>query len=421
VKYDAQNQTYYPEIIWDCTVCHSTVLRPGSPVPPPEPLPKNPPAITSFSPVSPTLDIVGTTRKFNVTFDQKVNLTWYIEDTLVQDNNSITEASYINSGADLGVWNVSVNASNGNGSAMFTWRWNLTSTPLAPSITSSYPTSPVNDTVGSSRKFGIAISQTADIVWKINGNPVQYNNGVEGASYNNTSAKAGIWNVSVIATNANGSVMRSWTWNVTSIPIPIPPPIPPPIPALSPAITGFDPTSPVNNIAGESRRFNITIDQIVNVIWYINGTPIQSNRSITDARYTNISASSGIWNVTAMASNVNGSVMRTWTWNVTSIPPPVSSINLILKITNVSQASDIQKVILSKGKYSINIHNINLTQFDMKVYENGVLQKRLSREFEFNKKIKDINFDITVNNALVAFIPYGKKGSIGYIEIKRFK
>jgi hypothetical protein len=57
----------------------------------------------------------------------------------------------------------------------------------------------------------------------------------------------------------------------------------------------------------------------------------------------------------------------------------------------------------------------------MKVYENGVLQKRLSREFEFNKKIKDINFDITVNNALVAFIPYGKKGSIGYIEIKRFK
>lgn len=32
--------------------------------------------------------------------------------------------------------------------------------------------------------------------------------------YTNNSAAVGTWNVSAIATNANGSVMRSWTWKV---------------------------------------------------------------------------------------------------------------------------------------------------------------------------------------------------------------
>ncbi|MDF1530901.1 MAG: hypothetical protein P1P72_01075 [ANME-2 cluster archaeon] len=48
----------------------------------------------------------------------------------------------------------------------------------------------------------------------INGNPVQSNVSVMGASYNNSSTTIGIWNVSAIATNTNGSVMCTWTWKV---------------------------------------------------------------------------------------------------------------------------------------------------------------------------------------------------------------
>jgi hypothetical protein len=307
MKYDAQNQTYYPELIWDCTVCHSTVLSPGSPpVPAPMPAPLNPPTITSFSPTSPANDIVGASRKFGVTIDQAVNLTWYINDNPVQSDESITYASYTNTSAAPGVWNVSAKASNVQGNIIYTWTWKVASTPPPPVITSSYPTSSINDIAGSSRRFGITIDQTANIFWYINSNQVQSNDNVRGASYENTSATAGVWNVDAIVTNANGSVTYSWTWNVA--------PLPPP-----PLITNFAPiTSPVNDFAGASRTFNITVNQTANVSWYINGTLIHSNGSVTDARYTNNSAAVGTWNVSAIATNANGSVMHSWTWNVTN-------------------------------------------------------------------------------------------------------
>jgi subtilisin len=100
-----------------------------------------------------------------------------------------------------------------------------------------------------------------------------------------------------------------------------------------------------------------------------------------------------------------------------ALPPDLTLLTLIR--TKGSPTGDMQEVTLSNGKYSINIHNVNLAKVDMKVYENGVLQKSISRDFEFNKKKKDKTFDIDVNDASVAFIPYGKKGSIAHIEIKK--
>jgi hypothetical protein len=137
-----------------------------------------------------------------------------------------------------------------------------------------------------------------------------------------------------------------------------------------------------------------------------------------NAQYINVSASSGIWNVTVNASNVNGSVMRSWTWKVTSIPSPVSTFNVTLKRTNASPTDDTQKVNLSQGKYSITINNVNLTEVEMKVYENGALQKYLSKDFEFSKNHNIVSIKLTINNATIAFVPYGKTGTIGYGIIK---
>jgi hypothetical protein len=86
---------------------------------------------------------------------------------------------------------------------------------------------------------------------------------------------------------------------------------------LSHSITSFTPLSPVNDTEGASRTFNITIDQSVNVSWQINGTEVQTNVSVRGAFYTNTSAAVGVWNVSAIASNANGTDMHTWTWNVT--------------------------------------------------------------------------------------------------------
>ena len=86
--------------------------------------------------------------------------------------------------------------------------------------------------------------------------------------------------------------------------------------AAPPNITSFAPPSPVSDTENDTRTFNITIDQTVNVSWQINGTEVQTNTSVIEASYTNVSAKVGTWNVSAIATNANGTDMQTWTWNV---------------------------------------------------------------------------------------------------------
>ncbi|HJH27559.1 MAG TPA: hypothetical protein C5S37_12550 [Methanophagales archaeon] len=77
----------------------------------------------------------------------------------------------------------------------------------------------INNIEGESRTFAISIGQTVDIVWQLNGTEVQTDEDVTEASYTNTSAVLGTWNVSAIATNRETSLsdMHTWRWNVTSI------------------------------------------------------------------------------------------------------------------------------------------------------------------------------------------------------------
>jgi len=98
-------------------------------------------------------------------------------------------------------------------------------------------------------------------------------------------------------------------------------------------ITAWNPVeATVNNAEGESRTFNITVNQTVNISWQINGTEVQTNESITEAAYTNASAAIGIWNVSAIAANTTIGVfdMHTWTWNVTLTPAitPTPAVNI---------------------------------------------------------------------------------------------
>jgi PKD repeat protein len=85
-----------------------------------------------------------------------------------------------------------------------------------------------------------------------------------------------------------------------------------------PEITAYAPESAVNDTEGATRTFNVTIDQPVNVSWQINGTEVQTNYSVIEASYTNLSAVVGTWNVSAIVNNANGTDMQTWVWAVTS-------------------------------------------------------------------------------------------------------
>ena len=100
-----------------------------------------------------------------------------------------------------------------------------------------------------------------------------------------------------------------------------------------PNITAWNPNEAVvNNTECESRTFNITVNQTVDISWLINGTEVQTNECITEAAYTNTSAVVGIWNVSAIATNSTTELsdMHTWIWVVTSIPTatPTSTENI---------------------------------------------------------------------------------------------
>jgi hypothetical protein len=219
----------------------------------------------------------------------------------------------ITDGVTYNITNYTVTANDLNNGGIFDFALILVST--LPGIIDFSPDSPVHDIENATRTFNITIDQVVNVTWLINGTEVQVNKSTTDASYTNTTAAVGIWNVSAIASNENRTTMQTWTWDVAMLP------------ELN--ITSFTPPSPFYDVENATRTFSITINQVVNVTWLINGTEVQANKSTTDASYTNTSAIAGIWNVSAIASNENGTVMQPWTWHVT---PPISVLPALFVI-----------------------------------------------------------------------------------------
>jgi parallel beta-helix repeat protein len=125
-------------------------------------------------------------------------------------------------------------------------------------------------------------------------------------TFTNTSLY-GVYNVTIYA-NKTGYVNDTaelW-WNVT------------PAPPAPPNITSFAPPSHVSDNEGAARTFRITVNQIVNVSWYLNESFLFTNESVTEVCCTLQADVIGEHNVSARASNANGTDMQTWTWTVTS-------------------------------------------------------------------------------------------------------
>ena len=99
-----------------------------------------------------------------------------------------------------------------------------------------------------------------------------------------------------------------------------------------PNITSASPPSPINDTEDSLRTFGIVVKQTVNVNWYINGTAVQTNASVTEASYTNASAELGVWNVSAVASNADGTAMQTWIWDVAEVPPAFTTADAAIAL-----------------------------------------------------------------------------------------
>jgi hypothetical protein len=85
-----------------------------------------------------------------------------------------------------------------------------------------------------------------------------------------------------------------------------------------PIITSFAPPSPVNDTVCNWRTFNVTVNQTVNVSWYLNNSLLHTNVSTKEANCTLHAEFVDDNNVSAVATNANGTDMQTWVWNVTA-------------------------------------------------------------------------------------------------------
>ncbi len=132
----------------------------------------------------------------------------------------------------------------------------------------------------------------------------------ESEEWDTSGLSPGNYNITV---NASIPLDDDWSNNERTRQVTLVSPVVPP----APSIISSAPPSPVSDIAGATRAFNITVDQVVNVSWLINGTEVQTNESVTEVSYTNASAAIGTWNISAVVENANGTDMQTWIWKVT--------------------------------------------------------------------------------------------------------
>ncbi|MBC2708936.1 MAG: PGF-pre-PGF domain-containing protein [ANME-2 cluster archaeon] len=96
----------------------------------------------------------------------------------------------------------------------------------------------------------------------------------------------------------------------------------------APSITYFAPPSPVNDMVSIRRTFNVTLNQEVNVSWYLNNSLLFTNMSVTKANYTLHAEFVGENNVSAVVKNANGTDMQTWVWKVRENTPPEVTIDM---------------------------------------------------------------------------------------------
>jgi cell division septation protein DedD len=108
-----------------------------------------------------------------------------------------------------------------------------------PEITGVPEEEVVSSTEGESLSFEVTVDQRVDISWQINGTEVQTDEDITGAIYTNTSAVAGTWNVSAIATSTETelSSMHMWIWSVASTETEALEETPTPTPTSAPGVT----------------------------------------------------------------------------------------------------------------------------------------------------------------------------------------
>lgn len=172
-----------------------------------------------------------------------------------------------------------------------------------PSISDYSPASNPTSTLGEEQIFRVSVNETCNVSWYLNGVEFKTDENVTTAEYSNNTAPAGEYEVKAVAQNVNGRVEHTWTWIVAN---------------ESLSIIDFNPhDTNINSITDATVNFNVTLNQEASIIWLIDGNQMKTTSGFSDS-YSNNTAVAGTYNVTVIASNINGIDQHTWNWNVSA-------------------------------------------------------------------------------------------------------
>ncbi len=262
------------------------------------------PSISNPDPASDPTSIVGEEQAFRITVNETSNITWYLNDAPVHEDTSVLASEYLNNSAPAGKYNVTAIATNVNGSDQQTWNWTVSNATLA--ITDFKPISITpGSTTGVAQEFNITLNQEATIRWLIDGKEIRTST-ASSDSYSNNTAPAGTYNVTAIAENVNASVQQTWEWTVSDAQ------------NMSLEITEFTPADNPSSVLGAYQNFTVRTNQNAKIEWYIDGDLEKTYEDVSFTAFNVSDRGIGSYNVTAIASNVNGTDQQKWTWKVAS-------------------------------------------------------------------------------------------------------
>ena len=85
----------------------------------------NAPGITNTTPGK-TISTEGDqSANFTISFDQIVDITWYLNGEVVKDDKSVTSSYYLNTTPSLGTYNITAIGKNDSVSTLFSWAWTV--------------------------------------------------------------------------------------------------------------------------------------------------------------------------------------------------------------------------------------------------------------------------------------------------------
>ncbi len=188
----------------------------------------NVPVITLSSPSNSSVsNNVGDSRTFTADVSQTSDMTWYLDDVELQENESVLSSSYTNSSAVAGTYTLKVEAENTNGTAESkSWEWIVSSSSGDGEV--DVDINPTDDTIevseGESQTFYVNATDSPSYInveWYVGDDSVGSDTGstVTSSSYEFDGDTSGTYTIKAVVTDPSGtyeSVTKTWTVTVQS-------------------------------------------------------------------------------------------------------------------------------------------------------------------------------------------------------------